>query len=269
MRVGDLDIVPVVDGQARLLPSDAYRLGGDEVRGRGGEAADWGPHRSFLAPDGTLELALGGFLVHLADRVVLIDTGLGDIQRGAFVAGRLLDSLAAVGVSPADVTDVILTHLHYDHVGWTTRHGEIVFAHATYRCDRRDWEHFVGPDPGATKKLAPLESRLETWDGSGSLLPGLDALSAPGHTPGSTIIVLSSGSERAMLLGDVVHCPVELLDDEWAGIGDVDPALARRTRLALARELEGADVPVAAAHFAGMQFGRLLAGEAQRRWVVG
>jgi hypothetical protein len=71
-----------------------------------------------------------------------------------------------------------------------------------------------------------------------------------------------------MLLGDVVHCPIELVDDEWAGMSDVDPKLARRTRIALARELEGTDVPAAGAHFAGMQFGRLLAGEGQRRWVL-
>ena len=68
-----------------------------------------------------------------------------------------------------------------------------------------------------------------------------------------------------MLLGDVVHCPVELLDDEWAGMSDVDPELALRTRVALARELEGTDVPVAAAHFPGLQFGRLLLGEGKRQ----
>jgi hypothetical protein len=82
-------------------------------------------------------------------------------------------------------------------------------------------------------------------------------------------VVISSGTERALLLGDVVHCPVELLDDEWAGMGDVDPALAQQTRVALARELEGSQVPAAAAHFPGMQFGRLLAAEGSRRWVFG
>ena len=92
-------------------------------------------------------------------------------------------------------------------------------------------------------------------------------MTAPGHTPGSTIVVLSSGDARALLLGDVVHCPVELLDDEWAGVGDVDPALAQRTRVALAQELEGSSTPVAAAHFPGMQFGRLLGAQGTRRWV--
>ena len=109
---------------------------------------------------------------------------------------------------------------------------------------------------------------MELWSQSGPVLPGLDLLLAPGHTPGSTMMVVSSKGERAMLLGDVVHCPVELLDDEWAGMADVDPELALRTRLALVRELEGTDVPVAAAHFPGLQFGRLLFGEGQRSWVV-
>jgi hypothetical protein len=71
-----------------------------------------------------------------------------------------------------------------------------------------------------------------------------------------------------MLLGDVVHCPVELVDDEWDSMYDVDPALALRTRTALARELEGTDIPMAASHFPGLRFGRLLTGEGRRRWVV-
>ena len=268
MRIGDLEIQPVLDGTARMPPTDFYRVGG-EVLGRGGDDGDWAVHRSLLADDGMLELALGGFLVRTGERIVLVDTGVGEIQSGPLRGGQFLDALKAAGVQPADVTDVVLTHLHFDHVGWTTRHGEIVFPRATYRCDRRDWAHFVGPDPRATKKLSPLADRLECWDGSGPLIAGVDTLAAPGHTPGSTIIVLSSGAARAMLLGDVVHCPVELVDDEWAAMGDVDPALAKRTRVALARELEGTDVPVAAAHFAGMQFGRLLPAGGQRRWVFG
>lgn len=259
MKVGELEILPVEDGVARLAATEAFVGTTDE---------EWAPHRRFLADDGTLELALGGFLVRSGERVVLVDAGLGPIVRGPFSGGRLLESLAASGVAPDDVTDVVFTHLHFDHVGWATQQGRVVFPSATYRCDRRDWEHFVGPDPGATKKLTPLADRLETWEASGPLLPGVDVQAAPGHTPGSTIVVVSSGAERALLLGDVVHCPVELLDDEWAGMSDVDPALALRTRRALTRELEGTDTPVAAAHFPGLVFGRLLAAQGQRRWVV-
>ena len=267
MHIGEITVQPVIDGMARMVPTEAYA---DAPQGRRGTSEeDWALHQGLLDADGMLEIVLGGFLVRSGDRLVLVDTGLGQLKAGAMEGGRLLDELRALGVEPDDVTDVLLTHLHFDHVGWATRHGEVVFQNATYRCDARDWAHFVGPDPGATKKLRPLESRLDLWDGSGRLLPGIDTMAAPGHTPGSTVLVLSSGTQRAMLLGDVVHCPVELIDDEWAGMADVDPDLALRTRIALARELEGTDTPIAAAHFPGLRFGRLLPGEGRRSWVIG
>jgi glyoxylase-like metal-dependent hydrolase (beta-lactamase superfamily II) len=191
-------------------------------------------------------------------------------------------------VQPEEVTDVIFTHLHFDHIGWASRDGVPVFPNATYRCDSRDWEYFVDPPaelaaqpldednpmaplvaPGSGRALLePVESRLDAWDGDSALLPGLDVRLAAGHTPGSGVMVLSSGTARAVLLGDVAHCPVELLEDEWAGIGDVDAELARRTRVALMREFEGTDVPLVASHFPGLRFGRVLAGQGKRQWVV-
>jgi hypothetical protein len=81
------------------------------------------------------------------------------------------------------------------------------------------------------------------------------------------VVVISDNEERAVLLGDAVHCPVELMEDDWEAVMDVDPALGARTREALARELEGSDVPVAAAHFPGLRFGRLLPGTGRRHWV--
>ncbi len=258
MRVGAIEILPVPDGYARWQLEDAEL-------GMPPEA--WEPHRQFLNDAGQLELVLGGFLVRTGDRLVLIDTGVGRIDSGPFQGGAFLTSLAALGVPPADITDVLFTHLHIDHVGWSTQKGEIVFPNATYRCDEADWTHFVGPDAGATRKLTPLTDRMAFWHGSGPILPGIDAMAAPGHTPGSTIVVLSSGTDRAVMLGDVVHCPVALLDDEWAGMSDVDPVMAKRTRNAVARELEGTEVPIAGAHFQGMQFGRLFPGRGTRRWV--
>ena len=71
-----------------------------------------------------------------------------------------------------------------------------------------------------------------------------------------------------MFLGDVVHCPIQLVEDEWGALFDVDPAKAKATRNALARELEGDGVPVAPAHVPGLRFGRLLPAEGRRRWVV-
>lgn len=264
MKIGDLVVEPVFDGVMKA-PATAFKGTTDE---------QWAPHRRFLGADGMLEFALGGFLVRApGDRVVLVDAGIGEGSgismsgSGTFEGGQLLNSLAAHNVRPDDITDVVFTHLHFDHVGWASRAGAIVFPNATYRCDARDWQHFRGNER-VQPVLAPIEDRLKTWEGGGPLAPGIDTMTAPGHTPGSTIMVLSSGTARGLLLGDVVHCPVELLDDEWAGLGDVDPELAKRTRNALAREIEGTDTPVAAAHFPGMVFGRLLSAQGRRSWVV-
>lgn len=279
MKVGDIEILPVLDGSMRI-PATAVYAGKTEE--------DLAPHRGLLDPDGRIEMTFGGFLVRAGDRVGLIDAGLGPESPTPYMSGgQLLDSLAGHGVSPGEITDMIFTHLHFDHIGWASRAGAAVFPNATYRCDERDWEYFVDPPPelsqtveednplaalvapGSGKPvLGPIADRLEPWKESTTLMPGVDVRLAAGHTPGSGVIVISSGTARAVLLGDVAHCPIELLDDEWAGIGDVDPAMATRTRVALMRELEGQDVPITASHFPGLQFGRVLPGEGRRQWVT-
>jgi glyoxylase-like metal-dependent hydrolase (beta-lactamase superfamily II) len=240
---------------------------------------DWLQHSQFLDDDGMLPIEMGGFLVRSGDLLAVVDTGIGphaDPDR----TGKFMKNLTALGVPPSDVTDVVLTHLHFDHLGWATDGERRLFPNATYRCHEADWRFFMGSTPfddslavslmggrASSELLPPIADRLETWSGDETILPGMDVRSAPGHTPGSTVIVVSSGTERAMLLGDVVHCPAELLSDDWEMIGDVDTQLARRSREALARELEGSDIPAAATHFPGLQFGRLLAAQGRRRWT--
>ena len=263
MRVGDLEIVPIHDGWARVPASEMFRFTGER-------AEPWLPHEQFLTADGSLELALGGFLVRTGGRVVLVDAGVGRIDNDRYHGGQLIESLAGLGLTPDDVTDVVFTHLHFDHVGWATQKGAVVFPRATFRCHAADWDHFVAgprPEPGSVKKLSPLADRLDVFGDDDALAPGITVRHAPGHTPGSAIIVVADGTERALLLGDVVHCPVELLENDWEMLMDVDPDLAARTREALAKELEGRDVPVAAAHFPGLRFGRLLAGSGRRHWT--
>ena len=102
-----------------------------------------------------------------------------------------------------------------------------------------------------------------------TLAPGLDARPAPGHTPGSTVYVLSSGTQRALLLGDVAHSPVELIEPGWEFAFDVDRAAARAVRDADHRRssLDSQDL-AAAAHFGEPYFGRLVRAEATgREWI--
>lgn len=267
LTIGQHTIQPLFDSVSHGDPTKMYP---------GSTLAGWAAHSNSLDTDGTLQLWIGAYLVRCRDRVMLVDLGVGPTgwraPSGAVIApGHLLTSLLEAGVAPGDVTDVVFSHIHPDHVGWASVDGTAVFGRATYRCHRLDWEHFVqqrNGDEAVWSALDPVADRLETWDGDRALVPGMDLIAAPGHTPGSTVIAFSGPSgERAILLGDVVHCPAELEDDEWGTIGDVDPELAKRTRARLARDLEGSDAHISAAHFPELRFGRLvLDSDRERHW---
>lgn len=271
MRVGDFEIHPVKDGEFSLPAKIFFPKTSEE---------DWLPHKEFLEDGANLRMPVGGFAITGGGHVVLVDVGAGPNATWENFGGRLIDSLAAIGIHPADVTDVLFSHLHFDHIGWASAEGRAVFGNAIYRCHAHDWDYFmtqnthqgrmaesVGLPVYASELLHCCNDRFETWDDDTTVLPGIDVRHAPGHTPGSTVIVVSSGAERALLLGDAVHCPAELLESEWEMIGDVDPLLARRTREALVREFEGTDVPLAAPHFPDMRFGRLLPADGRTSWV--
>jgi glyoxylase-like metal-dependent hydrolase (beta-lactamase superfamily II) len=265
MKIGELDISSLHDVSVQVDPGLLFS-------GRT-------PDRQYLEDDGQIRLDFGGFLVRSGDRCVLVDLGFGPASEIP-ESGKMLDNLARLGMSAADVTDVVMTHLHFDHVGWASRDGEVTFPNATYRCDEKDWDFFMGPNaafeghghgdtsPIKIKEvLKPVANHIEMWDSDRTVAPGVDVRRTPGHTPGSSIVVISDGIDRAMLLGDICHCPAELLEDDWDMMADVNPEMARRARESLARELEGTNTHIAAAHFPGLRFGRLLKTESNRNWI--
>jgi len=268
MRVGDIEVLPVFDGIGREVA--------DTILTRPGVEDPWSCHPGVVDADGRLEFELGGFLVRTAERVVLVDVGVGTVHDklvghgGYYTGGSFLDSLRDHGVAPEDVTDVLFTHLHFDHVGWATQQGNVVFPNATYRVHQADWDHFVQADDahaGAVRKLSPLAPQLELFTGSPTIAPGLDALHSPGHTPGSTVYVVSGGGRRAVMLGDAVHSVVELAEPDWQAIFDVDPAAASAMRNAIANDLADTDDLVVGAHFPGLEFGRVVTTDTGRRFV--
>jgi glyoxylase-like metal-dependent hydrolase (beta-lactamase superfamily II) len=259
VQVGELDVLPVFDGLGHEVARD--------VLSRPAAAGDpWARHAGQLGPGGEIEFAFGGFLVRSAGRVLLVDTGVGTIDNGQYRGGRFLDSLRAHGVEPDDVTDVLFTHLHFDHVGWATQKGTVVFRNAAYRVHEADWAWFVTRPqaaPGGVRKLSPLAGHVETFAGECVIAPGVTARPVPGHTPGSTVFELASGGQRALLLGDVVHSVVELLEPGWEFAFDTDRAAAAAVREQVRAELRQTGDPAAAAHFPGLAFGRFTGGE----WV--
>lgn len=312
MKVGSIEIQPVIDG------SILTKLPGTKPLPDPSSQA-WHDQEGMFRPDGRTESTAGGFLVRTGERLCLVDAGIGPALPGGYsppeidlesdddpiigpmraqgvpeehlraladsvartevVQGQLPVALAALGVTPGEVTDLVFTHLHYDHIGWASAAGAAFFPNATIRCAAADLDHFL-PRPQeesftalvframtADERLGPVLDRIETWESDGPVLPGLSVRLAPGHTPGSSVVVVSQGDERAMLLGDIIHCPLELMDDDFNLLVDYDQALADAVRETYARELEGADIPVAASHFPGLRFGRLLPGRGLRRWT--
>jgi glyoxylase-like metal-dependent hydrolase (beta-lactamase superfamily II) len=271
--VSELRIDPVFDAEFMSLPTDGWF---DWSGGRGVDAEDWGAHADLLV-DGHLRFTVGAYLVRggpVGDRVVLIDAGVGPETNpdDLIPPGVLPDSLVALGVGPHEITDIVITHLHYDHTGWLAPGGAPFFERATVHVPSADIAYFTDPasEGGSARvtpgRLAALGDRLRPFDAGETPVPGLDFVDAAGHTPGSTIVVASNGVRRVVFLGDVVHCPMQLVDADWAAMSDVDPVMARHTRERVVQELDGAEV--GAAHFPGLQLGRLLVSERPRQWLV-
>jgi glyoxylase-like metal-dependent hydrolase (beta-lactamase superfamily II) len=259
VRVGELTVHPVFDGTA-VLQAELWA------------GADWTAHRHLLRDDDTMEVPVGAFLVRVGERLVLLDAGVGDVHNTMFDGGRLLQSLHVLGVSPEQIDMVIVSHLHSDHMGWLVGENGPTFTNATVHIGAADWAHFVdgeGDGPRRAERLRRIEHQVALIDADGATLaPGITTRQTPGHTPGHTSTVLSSGDERLIVLGDALHCPAQLTEPEWQFVYDVDKDLAVRTRQQLLHEAEAPGTSVLPCHFAGMQAARLLPATGTRRWVL-
>jgi len=266
--IGAIDIAPIVDGEIcrpfeLIYPMDDLSPLTPEVR------AQYGPTWDHL--DGSVVLTMGGYLVRTGDRIVLFDVGIGQWPKTPPMAGGSLRShLLAEGVHPEDVTDVVYTHLHFDHIGWSTRGGEVFFPNAEYHCDARDWEYFLSESydaaweaeytnpetDDARVRLAPIRERIRFWEVGAELLPGVTVLDASGHTPGSCVFRLDSDGERGYLLGDIVHTIPELTH-VLRHRSHVDPKRAV-ARVREFRDLVAAEGALCSgSHFPGLTWGRL------------
>jgi glyoxylase-like metal-dependent hydrolase (beta-lactamase superfamily II) len=265
MQVGDIVINAISDG--------TFIAGPDYF----GDSASADGHDDLFDRHGKAWLPIGCFLIRSGARYVLVDAGMGPTQTptGDLVGGQLLVGLRAAGIGTTDITDVVCTHMHGDHVGWLfDLKLRPIFPHATIWFGTGDWQHFIEHDNGLTQdyirqgfRAHAGDPRLRPIDRDTPVAPGITAIQTPGHTPGHLCVVVSSDGQRALLLGDAITCPVQLDESAWHSIGDVDPALADRTRQRLWRELEGEDITGAGSHFPELRFGRVLRGRGKRWWT--
>ena len=248
----------------------------------------WPAHADLLVPDhynpddGMVLVAVQTWLLRSEGKTILVDTGVGNDKARPAVAAwddlhlSYLANLAHAGVEPEDVDLVVNTHLHVDHVGWNTtlRDGTWTptFPNATYLMPKLDFEYWnpanntdiVGGvnENVFEDSVAPVHAAglVQLWEGSHSIDANLQLEAAPGHTPGSSVIKLSSGSDRALFAGDLIHTPLQVIESGHNSCFCVDPAGARSTRSALLGWAADDNALVLPAHLSGSS-----AVEVQRR----
>ena len=272
ITLGDVTVIRVEEmhGPVGMTPEQFFP---------GSPAEHWREQREMLVPDhldaetDIVQVAMQTWALRSDGRTILVDTGVGnDKPRPAVDAWDhlslgYLDNLAAAGIQPADVDLVINTHLHVDHVGWNTRlvDGEWVptFPNATYLMPKADFEHWnPANNPGIVggvnenvfeDSIAPVQAAglVRLWEDSYVVDHNLQLLAAPGHTPGSSVVVLTSGNDKALFAGDIMHTPLQVTHPDQHSCFCEDPAAARATRRNLLGWASDNTALVLPAHFSG------------------
>lgn len=180
------------------------------------------------------------------DRTILFDAGGGTLFMPTL--GNLIDALASVDVQPADITDVVFTHAHPDHLwGLIDDFDELTFPEANYYMNSMEWDYWRANDTmdktpearktfvvGAQNRMLFLEDRIQLFNWGDEVLPGLEPMDTSGHTPGHTSFALHQGSQSVVILGDALTHPVlSFHKPSWPSGSDQNAEQGIATRLAL------------------------------------
>ena len=261
--VGDARITLIRDGELTLATAELFPdLPPAAWAGRLPEAGD-----------GQVTVPVHAVLVRVDGEAILLDTGSGaapDEGQG----GALLPALAELGLMPDDISRVVISHLHGDHVGGLfDRAGDNVgpaFPRARHHLPRAEWDWLQGfPDELREQYLRLLEAlpglTLDAPDDR--LTPSLRSIDAAGHTPGHRCLVVESGGQAFCYLGDLVHDPpLHFAEPDRVTAWDEQPERTPPSRRRVAAEAAAGNWLLTAAHAAAPALGRL-APDGPDRWT--
>lgn len=232
-RVGNIDVVALSDGTTPLnIQGLLNGVSPSEIKTLLTRAFQVTP----------TETSINAFLLKTDNKVILVDTGAGEFF--GEVGGRLPQSLALAGFNPADITDILITHIHTDHSGGLATGGKIMFPNATVHVHKADVDFFLDPanlkrgllpqyhhEAKATIGLYQAMGKVKTFSEVATLFDGITAIPTPGHTPGHSFFRLDSLGELMEFWGDIVHIEsVQMPKPDVTINFDVDQDAAREQR---------------------------------------
>jgi glyoxylase-like metal-dependent hydrolase (beta-lactamase superfamily II) len=236
----------------------------------------------FLSHD-AFDWALNEVVVRSGGQTILIDAGLGVEYPDFPRAGQWGQRLEAAGIDLGSVTDVVLTHMHFDHVGGLLVEGvkERLRPDLRIHVAAAEVKFWASPDFSRTAMPPPLadlarraskqfldeyHSRLRPFEEEYEVAPGVVVHRTGGHTPGHSVVRLASGDDRLMFAADAIF-PVSFDHPEWHNGFEHDPEEATRVRLQLLRELVRTGAWLVATHMPFPSVGRVAAAGDLFRWV--
>jgi len=238
-QVGTVAVTALADTQY-VLPNDGKIFGvgvGADAVAKVLGAAD--------APTDVITLPVDALVVRDGTRTLLIDSGL-----GPNLGGSLMTSLKLVGVKAADVTDVLITHPHPDHIGGLlTADGHVAFPQARIHFSTPDWKA-LGAQAEQAALVKAIASQVQTFEPGAAITATVTSVPLPGHTPGHVGYRITSGNDSLLDVGDVAHSSiVSLAEPDWGMGFDQDSPLAKSTRRHALADLAKTRQLIFAPHF--------------------
>lgn len=249
-KIGDIEVISVTDG---ILGGDIQAVVGvsiEQVRALFDE--------SFFPS--AVRCTSNNYIIRSQGRTALVDTGAGPFIYDT--SGKLLENMAAAGISPADIDTILFTHIHPDHIsGLMDADWKKVFPHAVLKMHAAEYEFWLSEDPQSRKMahvkheadhvirfMTPYLGQIERFE-CGEVFSGVSTVALPGHTPGHTGYLIGSQGAELLIWGDIIHWPViQFALPDAAMTYDVDPVQAAATRWDILNKVASNGLLVAGMH---------------------